>query len=249
VTSAGGESLPAVVAVPVALALFQDFLGRRVFRAMDWGGEGSVGPGPSQQQQLRSRILQTNSGRPRRAGAWRHEGTYSFTFFLSPPCLTPHSLARNRNPSPPAESLTRYPSNPATSHHVWQAALNAPPASKPMAAAVSARRAPQAAAQVVHHRTRPAAAAAVVPQVQPLIRGRRNSLPGAPMQASLASAPASQQAALPGMTRAEIFQAAAPALTVRLQAELAQLATRVAEDSPQHLHSLRQIDDMIQEVR
>ena len=57
------------------------------------------------------------------------------------------------------------------------------------------------------------------------------------------------QPPLPGMTRSEIFQAEAAVLTSRLQQELSLLAVRVSEDSPQHLHSIRQIDDMIQEVR
>ena len=84
----------------------------------------------------------------------------------------------------------------------------------------------------------------------PIARQRRASL-GAPISSSAvaASAPSSAQPPLSGMTRSEIFQADAAVLTGRLQQELSLLAVRVSEDSPQHLHSIRQIDDMAQEVR
>ena len=194
-----------------------------------WGGEGSTvgAPLPDVQQQLRSRILQTGHlQRPRRA-----------------------------------ESLTRLSSHPATSQHVWQAALAPPPPAQQQRSSRAA-----ATAQVHHRHTRaPAPGAALAAYPLPAARGRRGSLDGARAALPLPlppppphqhqhqhhqqHAPLVQQAPLPGMTRTDIFHAAAPVLTARLQAELAQLSARVAEDSPQHLHSLRQVDDMVQEVR
>jgi hypothetical protein len=118
---------------------------------------------------------------------------------------------------------------------------------------------PRRAAAVVYQRGRAAAAA---PPPPPAARGRRGSL-GAPtpsQQLPRAPGPAPpplpvplrgspNQPTLAGMTRSEIFSAKAPVLVARLLAETSQLAARVAEDAPQHLHSVRQVDDMVQEVR
>ena len=53
---------------------------------------------------------------------------------------------------------------------------------------------------------------------------------------------------LPGLTRGDIAGALTPTLTERLQGELASLVVRVAAESPQLTHSVRQISDMVGEV-
>lgn len=99
-------------------------------------------------------------------------------------------------------------------------------------------------------------------EAAPALVGRRRSLDrgdvhngrDAPVASSPPASPGGAGVAVvgslvAGWTRAEIFAARTPALTARLLSELAQCAARVAEDAPQHLHSLRQMDDMVQEVR
>ena len=110
---------------------------------------------------------------------------------------------------------------------------------------------PRRASAVLPHRQLPRGA----PPPPAAVRSRRSSL-GAPasqqQQQQLFAPPrraSPAQPTLAGMTRAEMYSAKSPVLTARLLSEASQLAARVAEDAPQHLHSVRQVDEMVQEVR
>ncbi len=50
------------------------------------------------------------------------------------------------------------------------------------------------------------------------------------------------------VTKSEILAMPTAALTARLQDVTVMLAGRVGQDSPQHLHTVRQIDEMATEV-
>jgi hypothetical protein len=59
---------------------------------------------------------------------------------------------------------------------------------------------------------------------------------------------ASPPSTLRGMTKADIAGAKTAALTARLQIDISNFAARIAEETPQYLHAIRQIDDMVGEV-
>jgi hypothetical protein len=185
---------------------------------------------------------------------------------LRPPPSPSWRPSLTKKPRPPlAESLPRVlpQAQAGVSRPVWQAAgVVATPLPYISGPAPPRRAAAVASGGVVlHTRGRGGAPAAAAPPPPPAARGRRGSIGGGGatplLQLPRAAPPpvperpggSPNAPTLAGMTRAEILSANATVLVARLLSEASQLASRVAEDAPQHLHSVRQVDDMVQEVR